>query len=65
MRRLSHIFILISVVLLSACGGGSGADDRLFLTIATGGQPGGYYPLGASLGQLYEAELGAKTSVQA
>jgi len=65
MRRLSHIFILISVVLLSACGGGSGADDRLFLTIATGGQSGVYYPLGASLGKLYEAELGAKTSVQA
>ena len=49
MKRISFIFILASVLFLSACGGGSGADDRLFLTIATGGYLGVYYPLGASL----------------
>ncbi|MGI6125489.1 MAG: TAXI family TRAP transporter solute-binding subunit [Planifilum sp.] len=65
MKRVSFIIFLASLLVLSACGGGSGADDRLFLTIATGGQSGVYYPLGATLGQLYETELGAQTSVQA
>lgn len=65
MKRIFFIFILTSILFLSACGGGSGAEDRLFLTIATGGQSGVYYPLGATLGKVYETELGAKTSVQA
>lgn len=42
---------------------GEGGGD-LFVTIATGGQSGNYYPIGASLSSLYEEELGATTSVE-
>ena len=58
---------LYPLVLLAACGGGStgdGAED-LFVTIATGGQSGVYYPIGGALSKLYEEELGATSSVQA
>src|SRR5699024_1134811 len=39
--------------------------DDLFITIATGGTSGVYYPLGAGFGTILEDELGADTSVQA
>lgn len=61
------IFLLASVSVLTACSGGEGdsAGDGAFITIATGGQSGVYYPLGAAIGKLYEEELGAKSSIQA
>ncbi|WP_025028656.1 TAXI family TRAP transporter solute-binding subunit [Caldalkalibacillus mannanilyticus] len=41
------------------------AQDDLFVTIATGGTSGVYYPIGGALASLYEKELGIGTSVQA
>ncbi|MDR6224380.1 TAXI family TRAP transporter solute-binding subunit [Desmospora profundinema] len=60
-----YVFLLASMSALTACGGGDSAGDNSFLTIATGGQSGVYYPLGAAIGKLYEQELGAKSSIQA
>ena len=65
--------VFASLFLFSACGsppgsgggggeGGEGGD--LFVTIATGGQSGVYYPVGGTLSGLYEEELGATTSVE-
>lgn len=65
-RKLSllSVLLLMMVPVLTACG--SGADkDGLFVTIATGGQSGVYYPLGGALGKIYEKELKAKSTVQA
>jgi TRAP transporter TAXI family solute receptor len=50
-------------------GGGEGGvgdgDGELFVTLATGGQSGNYYPIGAALASVYEDELGATTTVEA
>lgn len=72
-RSLSIAVVFASLFLFSACGsppgsgggggeGGEGGD--LFVTIATGGQSGVYYPVGGTLSGLYEEELGATTSVE-
>ncbi|CAN5454405.1 TAXI family TRAP transporter solute-binding subunit [soil metagenome] len=46
-------------------GGEGGGDGELFVTLATGGQSGNYYPIGAALAGVYEDELGATTTVEA
>jgi uncharacterized protein len=49
-------------------GGGEGegeGDGDLFVTLATGGQSGNYYPIGATLAGVYEDALGATTTVEA
>lgn len=46
-------------------GEGSGGDGDLFVTLATGGQSGNYYPIGATLAGVYEEQLGATTTVEA
>lgn len=71
-RRLSVAALAALAFSLASCsppgsgdgGGGEGGDDELFVTIATGGQSGVYYPVGGSLSSLYEDELGATTSVE-
>ncbi|GAA0369140.1 TAXI family TRAP transporter solute-binding subunit [Bacillus horti] len=40
-------------------------DEELFITIATGGTSGVYYPIGGAMSNLFERELGHFTSVQA
>lgn len=61
---------LIGATLLSssACGSPPGSKsnaDDLFLTIATGGQSGVYYPVGSAMARVFQSELDAKTSVEA
>ncbi len=72
MKRL--LLMIVAVLLLAACGGNDGGEssskgesnlEDLFITIATGGTSGVYYPLGASIGTILEDEIGADTSVQA
>ncbi|WP_018923031.1 TAXI family TRAP transporter solute-binding subunit [Salsuginibacillus kocurii] len=66
-----------SALMLAACGeeestGGSenggdddtGVEEDMFLTVATGGTSGVYYPIGGALSNLYESELGTDSSVQ-
>ncbi|RSL33907.1 TAXI family TRAP transporter solute-binding subunit [Salibacterium salarium] len=62
-----------SVFVLGACGGEEGggeeaggdeSEENMFLTVATGGTSGVYYPIGGALSNLYESELGTDSSVQ-
>ncbi len=74
MRKLSVLFFAL-ILLLAACGGkndrsdqskdGEASFDDLFITIATGGTSGVYYPLGAAFGTILEENLGIDASVQA
>ncbi len=72
MKRILLMFV--AVLVLAACGGNGSEEaekngesnlEDLFITIATGGTSGVYYPLGASIGTILEDEIGAETSVQA
>ncbi|WP_147805113.1 TAXI family TRAP transporter solute-binding subunit [Alkalicoccus halolimnae] len=45
-------------------GNNNGVEEDMFLTIATGGTSGVYYPIGGALSNLYEGELGVDSSVQ-
>lgn len=59
----------LGATVLTACGGppGSKSDDKkdkLFLTIATGGQSGVYYPVGSAMSSIFKKELDAKASVE-
>ncbi|MGY4688518.1 TAXI family TRAP transporter solute-binding subunit [Salibacterium sp. K-3] len=63
-----------SVLVLGACGneesggaegnGESAVEEDMFLTVATGGTSGVYYPIGGALSNLYESELNTDSSVQ-
>lgn len=75
MKKLSVLFFAL-ILLLAACGGGDqasdskkdgeeGSFDDLFVTIATGGTSGVYYPLGGALATILEDNLGIDASVQA
>jgi TRAP transporter TAXI family solute receptor len=69
-RGSAFALLMAFVLALFACqppggGGGGGEGEELFVTIATGGQSGVYYPVGGTLASLYEDELGATTSVEA
>lgn len=76
-KKLGFLFVcvLAMTMILAACGssdsdsgqgGTNGGDDQdLFITVATGGTSGVYYPIGGVLANLYETELGYGTSVQA
>lgn len=60
----------LGAAVLSSCGEPPGSksddkDDELFLTIATGGQSGVYYPVGSAMSTLFKKKLEAKTSVEA
>lgn len=72
MKKMLLIFAGL-ILLLAACGGeqsngdnqgGNDAED-LFITIATGGTSGVYYPIGGAISNLIDSELGFDTSVQA
>lgn len=77
MKKIS-VLCFVFILFLAACGGGektSGGKDNgkdgeasfedLFVTIATGGTSGVYYPLGGALATLLQEQLGADASVQA
>ncbi|OIJ08175.1 C4-dicarboxylate ABC transporter substrate-binding protein [Anaerobacillus arseniciselenatis] len=72
MKKMLIIFASL-ILLLAACSGennssedgGAVASEDLFITIATGGTSGVYYPIGGALSNLIEANLGFDTSVQA
>lgn len=53
-RLLSPIFYLLSTVLVASCAGGAPAT---FLSIATGGTGGVYYPYGGGLAQLISTKI--------
>ncbi|MBU8906591.1 TAXI family TRAP transporter solute-binding subunit [Desertibacillus haloalkaliphilus] len=69
-----YLMFLVLVLVLAACGGnddqaggedgGQGSDEDLFVTVATGGTSGVYYPIGGAVASLLEGELGFDTSVQ-
>jgi TRAP transporter TAXI family solute receptor len=74
MRSTLFVLMLAFVLVLSACGNGeaggsegqgAGGQDDLFITVATGGTSGVYYPIGGAIANLIESELGYHTSVQA
>ncbi|RKL67069.1 C4-dicarboxylate ABC transporter substrate-binding protein [Salipaludibacillus neizhouensis] len=44
--------------------GTSGIDEDLFITVATGGTSGVYYPIGGAIAKVLESDLGLDTSVQ-
>lgn len=59
-----------TAAVLTSCGEPPGSkksdsDDELFLTIATGGQSGVYYPVGSAMSSILKKKLDAKTSVEA
>jgi uncharacterized protein len=61
--RLGAWLVLLSVVALTAC---AGSSERTYLTIATGGTGGVYYPLGGALAQIYSTTVaGVNASAQA
>lgn len=71
-RRILFVPLTALLFALAACGGppggggdGEGGGEDLFVTIATGGQSGVYYPVGGALASLYDDELDATTSVEA
>lgn len=59
----------LGATLLSACGAPPGSNDsdggKLYITVATGGQSGVYYPVGSAISRIYQKNLDAKTSVEA
>lgn len=81
MKRLFLLLFTVTLILGACGGneaedsasdtdGTDGSDatvslDDLFVTIATGGTSGVYYPLGAGIGTILEDELGIDASVQA
>lgn len=57
-RPLRRVSIAAGLVALLAAAAGCGApSDRTYLTIATAGTGGVYYPLGGALAQIYSARL--------
>ena len=62
---MRYRFCTLGVVLLcltAACAGGS---ERTYLTLATGGTGGVYYPLGGALAQIYSTTIpGVNASAQ-
>lgn len=73
MKKLLLPFVLL-LLILSACDDGASSSgkensaeslDDLFITIATGGTSGVYYPLGAGFGSILEEKLNVETTVQA
>ena len=65
--RLGGVLLIGGTVLSnSSCGSPPGSDsDELFITIATGGQSGVYYPVGSAMSTIFKDELDAKASVEA
>lgn len=62
MRRLTTIAGALALVVAAGCGAPA---ERTFLTIATAGTGGVYYPLGGALAQIYSAALpGVNASAQ-
>ena len=60
-----RIPFLLAAVSLFGCGGASSPASRTFITIATGGTGGVYYPLGGALAQVYSAAIpGVNASAQ-
>jgi uncharacterized protein len=64
MRRL--VGFLAAAVVAAACSSDGAPEQRTFITIATGGTGGVYYPLGGTLAQVYSDRLpGVIASAQA
>ncbi|GIN22398.1 MAG TPA: C4-dicarboxylate ABC transporter substrate-binding protein [Bacillus bacterium] len=76
MKKL-WVLLFALILVLAACGGkdksasdskgkdGEASFDDLFVTIATGGTSGVYYPMGGALATILEDNLGIDASVQA
>ena len=65
MRARGLIGPLAVAAALAGCGGGSPPGGRTFITIATGGTGGVYYPLGGALAQIYSTTIaGVNASAQ-
>jgi uncharacterized protein len=63
------MMLLISSLIVGACSSNSSSTDSsgsedLFVTIATGGTSGVYYPIGGAMASVFEEALGIDTSVQ-
>ncbi|SDI05139.1 TAXI family TRAP transporter solute-binding subunit [Alteribacillus bidgolensis] len=72
MKKLWYL-IFLTMLILSACGEKEGQTegekdngnmDASFITIATGGTSGVYYPIGGAISNLLEEEIGSDASVQ-
>src|SRR5680860_175809 len=60
----------VTASLLAACGGGgdntgNSGQEEMFLSIATAGTGGGYYPYGGALAPIWEREIDYVTGVSA
>jgi TRAP transporter TAXI family solute receptor len=80
MKKILLVLTGILLLFMVACGDGGNnatpdeqngesdtglADEDLFITVATGGTSGVYYPIGGAISNLLESKLGLDTSVQA
>ena len=61
-RRLLSVVVIH--VFVSACGGGSSAPPPRFLSIATGGTGGVYYPYGGAIARLVSAIPGVQATAE-
>ncbi len=65
-RRVDRLELALGVLLVAVhlvgCRGGGPSAPRRFVTIATGGTGGVYYPLGAALAQAYTARIPGVTA---
>lgn len=59
MRKILGVFLLMSILILAACGDGDedGDGDENYLTIATASSGGTYYPIGIGLGNLWSEKI--------
>jgi len=55
MKRILGVFLLLSALLLAACGDSDGKTE--YLTIATASSGGTYYPIGVGLGNLWSEKV--------
>ncbi len=55
MKRIVGIFLVMSALILAACGDGDG--DKEYLTIATASSGGTYYPIGVGLGNVWSDNI--------
>ena len=66
MSRTLVTWMALATIAAAGCGGGgSGTPSRTFITIATGGTGGTYYPLGGALAQIWSTAIpGVNASAQ-
>lgn len=55
MKKILGVFLVMSALILAACGGGD--SEKQYLTIATASSGGTYYPIGVGLGNIWSEKI--------